>query len=193
VIGHRDKNEKSMPSPLVIFTGASGAGKTTLARHFFENESHRCQVFFFDSISVPSTEKMATEYGSGEAWQQAMTLQWMARLRPMASPQRPVLLEGQMRIAFIREGLAASEIATARIILIDCDDNARIKRLRAVRSQPELANPTMLSWARYLREEASRFGVDVLDTTERSVSDCAADLKFRLFEANEIQLTVTNK
>jgi tRNA A37 threonylcarbamoyladenosine biosynthesis protein TsaE len=39
-----------MTASLVILTGASGAGKTTLAQHFLEHYSADCDVFFFDSI-----------------------------------------------------------------------------------------------------------------------------------------------
>lgn len=55
-----------------------------------------------------------------------------------------------MRIAFIREALAAREITTAHVILVDCDNVSRMTRLHVDRSQPELANLTMINWARRL-------------------------------------------
>src|SRR5580692_1432258 len=48
-------------SSLLILTGASGAGKTTLA-HAVQESLPNCEVRFFDSIGVPSAEIMAT-YG----------------------------------------------------------------------------------------------------------------------------------
>jgi adenylate kinase family enzyme len=170
-----------MIAPLVILTGASGAGKTTLARHFLENYSADCDVFFFDSIGVPPVHKMEADYGSGEVWQRAMTFQWMARIRSVLSVQRPVLFEGQMRIAFIREALAAHEITTAHIVLLDCDDVIRAARLHLDRSQPELANSIMMNWARYLRQEALELGVETLDTGHESFDGCIAHLKPLLF------------
>jgi hypothetical protein len=166
-----------MTASLVILTGASGAGKSALARHFLEHYSAYCDVFFFDSIGVPPVEKMEADYGSGEAWQRAMTLQWMTRIRPILSARRPVLFEGQMRIAFIREALTANKIASAHIVLIDCDDDTRGARLHLDRSQPELANPIMMNWARYLREEAFKLGIQTLDTGRKSFDHCIARLK----------------
>lgn len=170
-----------MIAPLVILTGASGAGKTTSAQHFLEHYSVDCDVFFFDSIGVPPLERMEADYGSGEAWQRVMTLQWIARIGPVLSAHRPVLFEGQMRIAFLQEALMAHEIRNAHILLIDCDDITRTARLHVDRSQPELANPTMMNWARYLREEALRLGVEVLDTGLKSFNHCVAYLKLYLF------------
>jgi adenylate kinase family enzyme len=137
-------------SRLVILTGASGSGKTTLARHFRERSGGDCEVFFFDSIGVPKLETMHADYAGPEAWQRAMTLQWVASIGAVLSAGRPVLFEGQMRIAFIREALSAQQIENARVILVDCDDATRAARLHITRSQLGLANPAMMNWARYL-------------------------------------------
>jgi hypothetical protein len=87
-----------------------------------------------------------------------MTIAWMKRIRPILSAVRSVLFEGQMRIAFIQEALAAAKIPNARIILLNCDDATRQRRLRTERGQPELADPAMMNGARYLREEALATG-----------------------------------
>jgi adenylate kinase family enzyme len=63
----------------VILIGTSGSGKTaiagTIASHFRD-----AQVYHFDHIGVPSTQQMLAEYGSGEAWQRAKTLEWITKL-----------------------------------------------------------------------------------------------------------------
>jgi hypothetical protein len=92
--------------PLVVLTGASGAGKTTIAIAF----AHRfpsIAVHRFDSIGVPPAQTMAARHGSIEGWQRATTHEWLARLR-RPSEDGNVLLEGQMRIAFVEEAAAAA-------------------------------------------------------------------------------------
>ena len=42
------------------------------------------------------------------AWQRTMTFKWMERIEPLLAEGKTVLFEGQMRIAFIREALTAS-------------------------------------------------------------------------------------
>jgi hypothetical protein len=126
-----------------------------------------CEVKFFDSIGVPSAEIMATyvgDYGPGGGWQRAMTMEWMQRIAPLLNSGKTILFEGQMRIAFIEEAIAAAGITNARIILVDCSDSVRGARLTYDRQQPDLANENMMGWARFLREEANRGGYEILDT-----------------------------
>lgn len=158
---------------LVIMTGASGSGKTAIAKTI--EESHTSfTVLRFDTIGVPSAEVMAT-FGSdhmpGGAWMRAMTFRWMERIAPMLAEGKTVLFEGQMRIAFIRQALTASKIENARILCVECDDSTRMRRLTHDRLQPELANESMMGWSRYLHREALEAGYEILDTTNLSLSD----------------------
>ena len=141
-----------MQAPLVVLTGASGSGKTTIA-HQIEAEHPEITVYRFDTIGVPSAEVMAT-YGAGHqpggAWQRAMTLQWFERIAEVLANGRPVLFEGQMRIAFVQEALQVHGIEHARVICVECDNLTRTARLTHERLQPELANESMMGWSRYL-------------------------------------------
>jgi hypothetical protein len=158
--------------PLVVLTGASGSGKTTIARGVEARHPGLATVLFFDSIGVPAAEQMVAEYGSGEAWQRAMTLQWMKHIAAMPAPGHSVLFEGQSRLAFLQEGIVAASLTNARIILLDCDDTTRTRRLEVDRRQPELANPTMMNWAKFLRAEADRAGCEILDTSHATLEAC---------------------
>ena len=160
------------PSTLVVLTGASGSGKTTLARAVAARLDSHLDVFFFDSIGVPSAERMLAEHGSGEGWQRATTIQWMHRIVLLVESGRSVLLEGQTRFSFLNEAIAAAKIVDYRLILVDCDDPTRTRRLVVERRQSELANATMLSWARFLRDEAERGGYEILDTSAKSLDMC---------------------
>ena len=148
-----------------------------LARALEEIFPAAFEVFYFDSIGVPSAEAMSA-YGEGHqpggAWQRAMTLQWIERFAPYLQSRRSVLFEGQMRIAFIDEALRASGIDAARIVLVDCNDEIRRQRLSVNRNQPELADVHMMNWAAYLREEARRFGCEILDTGARPHQECVS-------------------
>lgn len=157
---------------LIVLTGASGSGKSTIADAVAERYPGAFAIHRFDSIGVPAMDVMIREHGSPEAWQRDKTMEWMARLAPVAGGGRPVLFEGQMRIAFIREAVAAADIADYKLILVDCDDATRTERLTAGRGQPELANKDMMSWAAYLRGEAVEHGCEIFDTSRLSLDQC---------------------
>jgi hypothetical protein len=158
---------------LVIMTGASGSGKTAIAKEIEVNHPS-ITVFRFDTIGVPSAEVM-TSFGTGHqpggAWQRAMTLKWFERIAPALAAGRTVLFEGQMRIAFIQEALTTFMIKDARVLCVECDDFTRTRRLTHDRLQPELSNESMMGWSRYLHQETVEAGYEILDTTNRSLAE----------------------
>src|SRR5215510_7440783 len=155
----------------VILTGASGSGKTTIAKAVSARYGEQVEVYHFDSIGVPPPEQMIAKYGSGEAWQRAMTCEWIARVADTPRRRR-VLLEGQTRLSFVIEATAAAGISDYVLILADCDDATRSKRLLLDRRQRDLATPTMMNWARHLRSEAKQIRCIILNTAHLSLEHC---------------------
>ncbi|MBY2947022.1 AAA family ATPase [Rhizobium leguminosarum] len=151
--------------PLVILTGASGAGKTTIAEAIERLHGKKIDVFYKDRIGVPPVEEMIDKFGSVEGWQRAATFECMARLSPLVTQGRSVLFEGQSRFAFLVEAAERAGIMPYACMLIDCDDETRTRRLSSDRGQPELANADMMNWASFLRNEASEYGCEILDTS----------------------------
>jgi hypothetical protein len=165
-----------MAGTLVVLTGASGVGKTAIALEV-ERSHPDYDVFRFDTIGVPSAEVMFS-YGTGHqpggAWQRAMTVQWFERIAPIVEGGSSVLFEGQMRIASILEALQRRPLPNVHVLLVECDDSIRDARLMHDRGQPELANDSMRSWSRYLKREAVKEGIEILDTGENSLADSVA-------------------
>jgi hypothetical protein len=155
----------------VVLIGASGAGKTTIARAVGARCGSVARVFCFDSIGVPPVEEMIRHYGSGEAWQRAKTIDWMLRLAGAAKSTPRLLFEGQTRFSFLAEGAEAAGGLAYTPILVDCDDDTRSRRLTIDRNQPELATTDMMRWARYLRDEAKIHHHPILDTAALSLPD----------------------
>jgi RNase adaptor protein for sRNA GlmZ degradation len=165
---------------LVILTGASGSGKTAIADAIKVGHPKLADVLHFDSIGVPSPEAMVAGWGSGEDWQRASTSAWMTRIAAMSDQRRAVLFEGQMRLAFLRESVAAAAIADFSVMLIDCDDETRTRRLVSTRHQPDLANARMMNWAAHLRREAQESGCEILDTSQAPLEASVAHVRLRL-------------
>jgi adenylate kinase family enzyme len=165
---------------LVVLTGASGSGKTTIAGAIKTGWAGLVEVLHFDQIGVPSSEAMVSGWGSGEAWQRAMTLEWMTRIADKGDPGGAVLFEGQTRLAFLREALDSAGLANAHVILVDCDDATRARRLTLARRQPDLVNQKMMDWAGFLRREAHEAGYEVLDTATVPLVACVELVRERL-------------
>jgi hypothetical protein len=153
----------------VVLIGASGAGKTTIARAIAALGT--ASVFCFDSIGVPPVEEMIKEYGSGEAWQRAKTIEWMLRLANEVKGSPRLLFEGQTRFSSLADGATAAGGLAYLPILVDCDDDTRARRLRFDRKQPELADGDMMNWSRFLRKAAHDNGHPILDTSALSLSE----------------------
>lgn len=156
----------------VVLTGASGSGKTAIAEAVASRYAEHVDVYHFDLVGVPPLEQMIAEYGSGEAWQRAMTFEWMVRLAAARHIGRRIPLEGQMRLSFVSQAAAAAGIGNCVLILADCDDATRIRRLTFDRRSPDLANTTMMEWAKCLRDEAKQLHRTILDTTFAPLEVC---------------------
>lgn len=63
---------------LILITGASESGKTTLAKAI--KNMNIAEVFYFDDIGVPTLDNMVAKYGSPEKWQEWATHEWIHRL-----------------------------------------------------------------------------------------------------------------
>jgi len=157
------------PGRLIVLTGASGSGKTTIAKTIEQIAQTGIEVRFFDTIGVPSIEEMIERYGSPEDWQAAKTHEWFATLAPLLRSGVSVIFDGQMRIGFVEAAAAAADLDRPTIVLVDCDDEVRRRRRAVDRQQPELANADMMNWAAFLRREAIDDAAIVLDTSVLSV------------------------
>ena len=165
------------PIKLVILTGASASGKTTISKKIAAKAAPVINCLYFDSVGVPSSEQMTAEFGSRENWQRVKTFEWMKRIQEeFVSKGKLVLFDGQMRISFIFEACAAARITNYKTILVDCDDASRESRLRLNRCQPELADARMMHWARFLRNEADASSILKLDTTRSSIEECVFEI-----------------
>jgi adenylate kinase family enzyme len=116
----------------VFLIGASGAGKTAVARELARRERWTESVFHFDQIGVPTPEVMERDFGGGERWQRWATSVWVRRLAERK--ESCLLLEGQTRPTFVLDAMDRTEIEPL-FVLLECSPEERRRRLRA-RGQP---------------------------------------------------------
>ncbi|CDM56899.1 MULTISPECIES: AAA family ATPase [Rhizobium] len=155
---------------LIVLTGASGSGKTAIAKAIAARFTGEIDVYYFDDIGVPSLGQMTADHGSPAGWQRAMTFKWLESLAEAQRSGRNQLLEGQMRLAFLEEAATVAGIPYLPL-LADCDDETRRHRLAVERRQPELADAEMMAWAAFLRREAAAKGCEILDTSRLSLDE----------------------
>lgn len=137
---------------IFFIIGASGSGKTTTVKAIERMQLPDFTILYFDSIGVPSLEEMIKYYGGPEEWQKIKTAEWIGQIREKFLSSTNILFDGQTRPTFIEKGCISENIASYKVILLDCSDEERKRRL-LVRSQKELADENMMNWARYLRKE----------------------------------------
>ena len=150
---------------ILVVSGASGVGKTTLVRIVEARGIPGVWFHYFDAIGVPTPDQMSTEFGDPANWQLAMTNRWIERL---ATANGLSVLDGQIRPSTVRAACRQFHV-DGHILLIDCSHAVREARLRDSRRQPELNTRDMACWASYLRGQADALDLPVLDTTDLSI------------------------
>ena len=162
---------------ILIVTGASGAGKTTVVQALERRELPGVRCFYFDSIGVPTADEMERAFGRGESWQAWATDEWLQWLHGLGGDTRIAVLDAQTRPSHVLGPRAKGGARTIHVVLLECSREVREARLRGPRGQPELANPRMDSWAAYLRGQADALDLPIIDTTLLSVDEVAEQLE----------------
>ncbi len=137
---------------IILITGASGSGKTTISKYLAE----KYKVFHFDEIGVPLSEEMIAEFGSLEGWQKWATERWIKKL---------LNLEGEETVIF--EGSFNPEFASYynKLICFDTKKDIRERRLLECRCQSELVTQDMENFSNYLKEKTVKLGGTVIDSS----------------------------
>ncbi|NCS98977.1 AAA family ATPase [Candidatus Parcubacteria bacterium] len=160
---------------LYFITGASGSGKTTLIKNLEKKNLRGVETFIFDSVGVPSEEEMKEKYGSGEKWQKETTKYWVRKIKESYLDKSDVVLDGSINYDFIEEACKQFKLQNFKIILIDCSDEERKKRL-IDRGQGELYNQDMINWSQSLRKTAIEKNYTIIDNTNYSQEETLEEL-----------------
>ncbi len=159
----------------IFITGASGSGKTTLLNEIEKSNLLDLEFFYFDRLGIPTKEEMEKQYDSQENWQRETTISWIKDIKEKHLQNKSIVLDRQARLSFIIEAFKKNDISNFEIVLLDCSDEEREKRL-IERGHPELANFDMMNWAKYLRNEALENNVTIIDTTNLSIEEAQEKL-----------------
>ena len=153
---------------ILVLTGASGAGKTTLALKLNELGIPGVKGFNCDRVKIES----------GGSDQQADVLRyWISHLSEAETGIELAVLDTQIRPHRALEVLHDAAIENAQVVLVDCEPVKRNERLHLARSQPELANPRMDCWAAYLRGQADALKLPIIDTSNDTIDQSLVELE----------------
>lgn len=165
------------PPPFVLFlTGSSGSGKTFLCEAIAKQLSkEHASVHHFDRFGVPTEQEMIEKWGSGSAWQEAVTHEWVERLTKEAA--KPLIVfEGQYHPKYLVDACRKNRLTNYKLAVVSAKEEVWTRRLVELRGQPELVSDDMRNWERVLREATLGTGGAVIDTTESDVKANLAEI-----------------
>ena len=163
-------NRSVSQSPaILVLTGASGAGKTTLTLKVKELAIPGVEGINCDRVKIETT-------GSIDAQVERLRY-WISQLSRQESNIELAVLDTQIRPHRALEVLNQAGIGHTQIVLVDCDPLKRNERLHKDRNQPELANAQMDCWAAYLRGQADALNLSILDTSDNTIDKSLNELE----------------
>lgn len=175
-----------MEIPSIFFlSGASGVGKTSIVENLkaHYHSSNDYAFLHFDSIGIPSPEEMIKQAGSGEKWQELTTYRWLEKITVEYQDKKIVVIEGQVNLDFIEAACHKFEIVRYFIVLIDCDWRTMQERLVYNRQQPDLVNQDMRNWATFLRKQAQRKNLPIINTSHQTLEQVVRSVNVLFLQA----------
>ena len=157
---------------ILVLTGASGAGKTTLTLKLNELEIPGVKGFNCDRVNIESDGMAASTDRQAD-----ILRYWISHLSRPETGIELAVLDTQIRPHRALEVLSQAAISDAQIVLVDCDPEKRNERLHMDRGQPELANARMDCWAAYLRGQADALRLSIIDTSDDSIDKSLVELE----------------
>lgn len=166
----------SSSNPAIFFmSGASGVGKTTLAKQIYERSLKDGLAWLHpDGFGVPSVARMVQEAGSLERYQEKSTYRWIERSLTDYSDKSVVVIDSQANLQFVRDAFKHYQVRRSEVILIHCNQEQREQRLSQERQQSELVTHEMQQWADFLYQQALSLSVPILDTSASPLQESVA-------------------
>lgn len=166
----------SSSQPAILFmSGASGAGKTTLAKQIYEHCLQAGLAWLHpDGFGVPSVAMMIQAAGSLERYQERSTARWIEHSLIHYPDKSVVIIDAQSNLQFVRDALKHHQVKRSKVVLIHCHQEQREQRLAHERQQPELATREMQNWSDFLYQQALRLGIPILNTSTTSLQESIA-------------------
>src|SRR5215469_10191802 len=130
---------------ILVLTGASGAGKTTLTKGLESKSAAGVACFNCDVIYDKLPDDVRAD---GILAQDAILSHWVKHVLSENGIEVAVM-DTQIRPHRARALLSRLEVTRSQIVLVECRQEERNERLRGPRAQPELANTQMENWAAY--------------------------------------------
>lgn len=134
---------------LFLLFGSSAAGKTA-ALNGVRGRMPDLAIHDFDEIRVPADVDLA--------WRHRAIETWLRRALDLQSDGQDLLLAGQLPLGEVLAAPSASQLEAVSACLLDCDDETRVRRIRA--RGPEWLDcvpgelQDHLNWAEWMRHHA---------------------------------------
>ena len=169
---------------VICLTWASWVGKTTITNKLKEKYGKDLENFLFSSFDnewkIPEEKEVFEKWWSWEAWQKETSEIYIEKIIKNNPDISTLILDRQANIDFIIWWFEKINFTNYKIILVTCSEEEMKKRLEK-RWQPELFNPDMMNWIKFLEKQAKEKKIKILDTSNISLEESILEIEKEIF------------